>query len=110
MRTRRQTRAGSVTVQVAVCLVIVLSFTAIAVDGGLLMHHRQREQSTADAAAFAAVEDLYLNWQTSGGLDLSGTAKAAAEAVAAANGFPNPTVNIPPLSGPHAGVPGYAEV
>jgi hypothetical protein len=67
-------------------------------------------QSAADAAALAAAEDLFLNWNTNAGLDPSGTAQAAAQASAAANGFPNPTVNIPPLSGPFTGLPGYAEV
>src|ERR1051325_1629941 len=110
MNAHRQKRFGSVTVQVAACLVVLLSFTALTVDGGLLMDQRQRVQSAADAAAVAAAEDLYLNWQTYHGSDSAGTAKAAAQASAAANGFPNPTVNIPPQSGPFAGQAGYAEV
>ena len=110
MKEQKKRRKGSVTVLVAVCLVGMLSFVALSIDGGLLMDHRQQVQSAADAAALAAAEDLFLNWNTNQGLDPSGTAKAAAQASAAANGFPSPTVNIPPLSGPFTGQPGYAEV
>ncbi len=110
MRVQRQRRQGSVTVMVSVCLIGMLSFVALSVDGGLIMDNRQRIQSAADAAALAAAEDLFLNWRSNAGLDPNGTAKAAAMANAAANGYPNPTVNIPPLSGPFAGKPGYAEV
>ncbi len=110
MRASRLNRSGSVTIQVCACLVVLLSFTAIVVDGGVLLDDRQRVQSAADAAALAAAEDLFLNAVTNLGLDPQGTAKAAALASAAANGFPNPTVNIPPLSGPFTGLPGYAEV
>jgi Flp pilus assembly protein TadG len=103
-------RKGMVVALVAISLAIILSFVAIAVDGGLLLDRHQRLQATADAAALAAANDLYLNWRANHGLDPAGTAQAAAEAVAMANGFPNITVNIPPLSGPFVGLPGYAEV
>jgi hypothetical protein len=91
-------------------MILLLSFTAIVVDGGLLMDQRQRVQSAADLAALAAADKLFVNFPTYQGVDTPGTAKAAALASAAANGFPNPTVNIPPQSGPFAGLPGYAEV
>jgi Flp pilus assembly protein TadG len=95
---------------VAICLVVLMSFVAIAVDGGLLLDVHQRVQATADSAALAAASDLYLNYPTNKGFDPNGTAAAAALAAATANGFPNITVNIPPLSGPFQGLPGYAEV
>jgi hypothetical protein len=91
-------------------MVVLLSFTAIVVDGGLLLDQRQRVQAAADMAALAAADKLYVNFPTYQGLDTPGTATAAALASAAANGYPNATVNIPPLSGPFAGMPGYAEV
>jgi hypothetical protein len=95
---------------VAVCLCIILGFVAVVVDGGLLFDRQQRVQATADAAALAAADDMFKMWPQNQGLDPNGTAVAAAQAVATANGYPNITVNIPPLSGPFAGQPGYAEV
>jgi Flp pilus assembly protein TadG len=106
----RQKRKGTVLLLVAVCLTVMIGFVAIAVDGGLLLDNRQRVQGAADAAALAAANKLFYNWQTYQGLDGDGSASDAAKADAAANGFPNPTVNIPPLSGTFAGKPGYAEV
>ena len=101
MATLNRRRKGMVVALVAISLAIILSFVAIAVDGGLLLDRHQRLQATADAAALAAANDLFLNWQSNKGLDPSGTAYAAAAAVATANGFPSITVNIPPLSGPY---------
>jgi hypothetical protein len=110
MRTARYTRQGTVILLVAVCLTGMLGFAALALDGGGLLDDRQRVQSAADAAALAAVDQLFLNWQTYHGLDVDGSAKAAAVASATANGFPNVTVNIPPLAGTFTGQAGYAEV
>src|SRR5205807_1089030 len=92
------------------CMTVIMSFVALAIDGGLLMDMQMRVQAAADAAALAAAEDLFLNYQTNLGLDPKGTAKAAAIANAKANGFTNVTVNIPPLSGPFILQPAYAEV
>jgi hypothetical protein len=110
MKKIHRNRKGIVVPLVAVCLTIILSFVAIAIDGGLLMDRYQAVQAAADAAALAAANDLYYNYQANQGLDPSGTAKDAAVASATANGFPNATVNIPPQSGPYAGLAGYAEV
>jgi len=89
-----------------------LGFTAIAVDGGLLLHDRRTVQAVADAAALAAADNLYYNYQSGSGLDSTGDATKAALAVVSANGFgqASVTVNIPPQSGIAAGKPGYAEV
>jgi hypothetical protein len=109
-------RRGVVAPLVALCLIALISFVAIALDGGLLLDQRRSCQAAADAAALAAVEDLYYNWQANSGSDTGGTAKAAALANAAANGYNNDgvssivTVNIPPTSGNFAGLAGYAEV
>jgi Flp pilus assembly protein TadG len=99
-----------VTALVAVCLIIILGFVAIVVDGGLLFDQHQRVQAAADAAALAAADDLFKMWPQGQGADPFGTAKAAAIAVAKANGYTDVTVNIPPLSGPFTGMAGYAEV
>jgi Flp pilus assembly protein TadG len=110
MTTNKEKRRGSVTTLVAFCLVVLLGFAALTIDGGLMVDYHQRAQAAADAAAFAAAEDLFRNWQSNQGTDPGGTAAAAAKASAAANGFPNPTVNIPPLSGLFVGQTGYVEV
>src|SRR5438552_135058 len=108
-------RKGAVVVLVALTLTLLLGIVAIALDGGLLLHDRRLVQTAADAAALAAVDDLYLNYQTAAGLDVGGTATAKARAVAAANGYANDgtvskvDVHIPPLSGPHTGRAGCAE-
>jgi hypothetical protein len=94
----------------------LLSIVAIALDGGMLLDQRRRCQAAADAAALAAAEDLFWNWEANSGSDSSGTAQAAALANATANGYNNDgvtsvlTVNIPPKSGSFAGKAGYAEV
>jgi hypothetical protein len=97
------------------CLVVILGFAAIALDGGVLLDRRRQAQATADAAALAAAADLYSNYRASSGLDPNGTAKQSALTTAAAMGFPNSgnstvTVNIPPASGAFAGQAGCAEV
>jgi hypothetical protein len=104
-------------------LAAVLAFVAFAVDGGSLLEWRRRSQATADAAALAAAESLFRNYPTDRGLDnSSGSAAAAAKAIAAANGFANDgttsivTVRTSPAAysaGPNEGrsLPkGYVEV
>src|SRR5262249_5675252 len=110
----RQGRPGVVVPMVALSLIGLLGFTAIAVDGGLLLTNRRHVQTAADAAALAAAIELFQNSPT--GTDTSGNAAASARKTAADNGFTDKkngvtvTVNIPPLSGTFANVPGYVEV
>src|SRR5258706_10185561 len=96
-------------VMVAVCLNMMLGFVAVAIDGGLLQDTNRRAQSAADAAAFAAAEDLFWNFRTQNGSDPLATAKQKAIDLTVQNGFPTPTVNIPPLSGPFTGKPRSVE-
>jgi hypothetical protein len=115
-------RRGAVVVLVAVSLVVVMAFVALTLDGGGLMERRRHAQSTADAAALAAAEDLFRNYPVNDGLDPQGTAVSRANTVAHLNGFTNDgvkstvTVRVSPqayLGGPNAGqsLPkGYAEV
>ena len=117
-------REGTVIVVVAVSLIALLGFVALSLDGGMLMDKRRQAQGASDAAALAAAGDLYANWWTTSsaygaqykGLDPAGTAKAAAKAAAAANGYVDGvdgctvTVNIPPLSGPFIGKACHTEV
>jgi Flp pilus assembly protein TadG len=116
LRSRFAPRRAKVAALVALCLVPVMGFVAIAVDGGNLMSDRRQAQRAADCAALAAATDFYKNWPTQAGSDPSGTAKQSALTTAKANGYNNDgtnstvTVNIPPTSGTFAGKTGYAEV
>src|SRR5262245_48824668 len=105
----KRLRKGIVIPLVAVCLAVMMAFVAIVIDGGLLLDKQNRMQTVADAAAIAAAEDLFANWRTNQGLDPQWTARAVAIAVATANGFPDITVNIPPLSGLFVGQAGNVE-
>jgi hypothetical protein len=112
----RGQRRGKVIVMLALSLTAVVGYVALAADGGLLVEHRRQVQNASDMGAMAAAIDLYTNWRTNAGLDSSGSAAARAKEAVAAQGFVDGVsgvsvvVNIPPLSGPHTGEAGYAEV
>jgi Putative Flp pilus-assembly TadE/G-like len=112
MIANRTQRRGGVTVQVAICLIVIVGVVALNLDGGRMLEERRRVQSTSDAAATAAAGNLYTNYWTNRGADTGKSAQAAAEDVALKNGYPREavTVNIPPLSGSYAGQVGYVEV
>src|SRR5260370_4494413 len=101
-------RQGKVVVLVALALIPLIGFVALAVDGGLLLSDQRKTQRAADSAALAAATDLYSKWRTNSGVDPSAgyPAKQSALTTAAANGFSNDTVNstvtvhIPPTSEP----------
>jgi hypothetical protein len=105
-----------VTVWVVVCLAVIIGIVALGMDGGRMMEERRHDQTAADAAALAAASDLYFNWWQNHGTDPDASARAAALASAAANGYANDgttsdvTVNIPPTSGAFAGKAEYIEV
>jgi hypothetical protein len=103
-----------VAVLVAIGLITLVGFTAVAVDGGLLLHREREVQSVADAAALAAADNLFVNYRLNQGVDVNNKASKAATQVAADNGFDTSnstvTVNIPPKTGLFVGQPGYAEV
>src|SRR5438034_8560983 len=102
-------RPGKVAALVALCLVPITGMAAIVFDLGMLRDDRRCAVVAADAAALAAVTDLYNNWNTNAGEDKTGTAVKSAKTTAAANGFPNSgdttvTVNVYPSNyqqGPH---------
>lgn len=103
-------------------LSLLVGVVALVVDAGTLMEARRHVQAAADAAALAGAADLYSKYNTNQGLDLNGTAKTSALAIASANGFANDgvqstvTVNTSPQpyqGGPNVGqtIPaGYIEV
>jgi hypothetical protein len=49
---------GAVLVTVALCMVVLLAFCGLTVDIGQVYNERRSDQSAADAAALAAVQDL----------------------------------------------------
>ncbi len=113
-------RRGVVAVKVALCLPLLVSIVALALEGSLMYDNRRRAQATADAAALAAAADLFATYTNAfgsdDGKDLTGSIAAHAKAVAAANGYTDDktnttvTVNIPPQAGDAVGKDGYAEV
>jgi hypothetical protein len=112
-----QARRGAVTPLVALCLLLMIpAVVALVVDGGMLLTERRRAQASADAAAMAAACVLYDNYPVDHGQGNVGNPSGAALNVASANGYSNDgttssvTVNIPPQSGPYAGLPSYVEV
>ena len=107
-----------VAVQVALCLTLLLGMAALTIDGGMLVAERRHAQAAADAAALAGATELFRNYPTHHGVDVSGTAAASASAIATGN-YPDDsanlavTVNIPPQHATTAyynGRAGYVEV
>jgi hypothetical protein len=109
---RSRPRRGIALAKVLLCLTVVFGVLALNLDGGRLMDERRHAQAAADAAALAGAAELYARWWTNHGRDPAGTARAAAEEVAAANGYPpgSVAVSIPPASGTYAGKAGHVEV
>jgi hypothetical protein len=109
---RCSARAGAVLIWVVLSLAVIVGIVALNLDGGRMMEERRRAQAAADAAALAAAADLYANYWTYQGKDTKGTAKAAAEKAALANGFPASavTVNMPPTKGTFKGQGRHVEV
>jgi hypothetical protein len=113
---RKVARPGKIIILFAVSLVGLVGILAIALEGGLMLDHKRQVQGAADAAALAAAESLFSNFQTYKGADNGSQAVDAGKACAERNGFPDNgttstvTVNVPPLSGKFVGLNGYAEV
>lgn len=113
----RKNEAGQAVIVAAVALVMLMGFTGLGIDMGVLRYEKRLQQTAADAAAIAGADDI----RYSSG---SGVAPAALNA-ATANGFADTssnsgcpsasgcvavTVNHPPTSGPHSGDRNYVEV
>ena len=100
---------GQMMVLVALGLVVILGFAALATDMGLLWTQRRQVQAAADAAALAGDHEIFTG---NGSDDNTTPIKDAAFADATQNGFTDTsisggtatvTVNAPPASGPYAG-------
>src|SRR5262249_41066435 len=98
-------------------LVTVTGLIALSLDGGLVLDSRRNAQSAADAAAIAAVDQIYMEWWSDPThLDVSGNAVKAGYAAAKAMGYENGVngciveVNVPPKTGLFKDLSSHAEV
>ncbi len=100
-------RRGQTLVMFALLLPLLLGMVGLAIDGGLLLSTYRQVQNAADSAATAAAMDLINN------LSIATAQTTGAKYVQTYNNMSGATVtiNIPPLSGPHAGAgnTSYAE-
>ena len=93
-----------------IALFALMGFTALTIDVGIGFGARSQAQRAVDSAAYAATLEHLLS-----GASDADSAQAAYK-WAAANGYDNSdpdttvVVNIPPLSGPHAGDDFFVEV
>jgi Flp pilus assembly protein TadG len=99
-------RSGKTLVMFALLLPLLLGVVGLSIDSGLLMANYRQTQNVADAAALAAAVDL-INGNTVATAQATGTTYAQTYNLASST----VTINIPPLSGPHAGTgnTSYAE-
>jgi hypothetical protein len=79
-RSHRSTERGAVIIQMAVCMLVLLAFTAFVVDYGVMWASRGHAQTSADAGALAGAISLAFD----SGTDFAG-AKTKAQAVARQN-------------------------
>src|SRR6266704_1025254 len=75
VRNRKEAESGYVLVTVAVLLVVLVGFTTLAIDTGMLFAARTQAQRAADAAALAGASTFVLN---SSDLTPAATARANA--------------------------------
>ena len=96
---------GQVLPFVAICLTVLMGFSAFAVDVGYLRYQMRLQQTAADAGALAGAHELLFN-------PSQPAAEAAAKADALKNGIANSNVIVyyPPRSGPFTGDTSAVEV
>jgi hypothetical protein len=110
LTTARRNEEGQAIVILALAMIGLLAFAALALDGGNLYTEQRRAQAAADRAVLAAA------FQQMEGITTTTTLHDAALANAAQNGFSNDgasnqvSFHIPPLAGPFAGKSGYMQV
>ena len=105
---RKSTEKGQVLIILVLVMVVLLGFTALAIDGGMTMMTRKRAQNSADAAAMAAALAI------SSGNSWSQAHQIALD-TATRNGFPDDErndleVTNPPGRGVYVGDDEYVQV
>src|SRR5687768_309010 len=114
----KRSEKGQALVIIALAAVGLVAFTALAIDGGMVLSDRRHAQNAADTAAFAAAlaKIRTPDYAPSSPALQKQAAIDAGEERAASNGYDdNGTtnvveVNIPPVSGPYAGDDDYIQV
>lgn len=96
-------RKGAVAVMVAIMLTMLLGLMGLVLDTGLLMATHRQTHNAADAAALAAAMDKLRGKSNADAAVTAGT-------FAANHGATVEACNIPPTSGPYAGIPNFVEV
>ncbi len=101
-------QSGSVAVQIALMLTILIGFTALGAEVGYLYYKQRQMQAAADAAAFGGEVALNSHHPS----DFSAEARAIAANAGYTTGVDGVTVtvNYPPTSGNYAGDSGAVEV
>lgn len=106
----RNDESGQALVLTALCMTILLGFTGLAVDVGMLFHAKRNMQIAADAAATAAAVDFLYNPNPSMTSAIAAGQKAAQDnGVINGSGGAVVTINMPPSVGPNAGASGFIE-
>src|SRR5579863_7121231 len=100
---RRRGVRGQVLPLIALCLLIIMGFSGLAVDVGSWEYEQRQQQNATDAAALGGAQQLGY-----GSCPNLATATAGAQTDATANGFtPNGNVSVtvqnPPNIGPFTG-------
>ncbi len=114
---------GQIIIVAALLTPLLIGFTGLALDVGLVMVHRTQRQRTADAAALAGAQYLMYNLGTDSVETIEQNAEQIACTYAQKNGFAGGTcaydtknadaaitVNLPPQSGPHKDDHSFVEV
>jgi hypothetical protein len=103
---RRKSQSGQSLIILAVSFVVLLGFSGLAIDGGILYSDRRHAQNAADAGALAGALAILQ----------SGNPISTAFARVADNDYDNDgvrnwvEVHNPPIDGPYAGNPYYVQV
>jgi Flp pilus assembly protein TadG len=105
---KRSSRAGQSMILLAICVVAMLGFLGLVLDGGRIYFEKRRLQAAADAGAFAAAQELrrgfhdadYLRTSTVNDTDLNGYNDDNSTI----------TLNNPPSSGAYSTNSLFAEV
>lgn len=105
-RCLRGRRSGKVLILVMISLPAIFAIVGLVLDSGFMMSGSQDLHHATDAAATAAAMDLYLGKTSASAISTASSYLTDLNGVSSAQ----PTVNIPPLSGPYAGQSGYVEV
>ena len=96
---------GQALIITVLSMTVLLGFTALATDVGVLLHEKRLTQTAADAAAMAGESQL----ANSANITSAGKAAAAQNGMTDGSNGATITINWGPATGPHAGNKSYVE-